>query len=180
MKPRISPIDKPKGIFKKIMFAVIKKQFGKVIMSARVIYARYPKIGMLVKKIYGIEHSMKLVQEPEKLLIQNLVATLNGCTYCMDLSMKQAIDKNIGLEKFYDLLVYKSSEKYTDREKSIFNYVEEMTKTITVTDETFDKLKKHCSDEEIIEITFVSASENYLNRLVKPLNIGSDDLCAIK
>lgn len=180
MNPRISPIDKPKGIFNKIMFALMKKQFGKVIMPAKVIYARYPKIGMLVKKLYDVEQSLKLVQESEKFLIQNLVATLNGCTFCMDISMKKAVNKSIGLEKFYDLLNYKNSTKYTDREKAVFKYVEEMTKELVVSDDTYNSIKSYCSDEEIIEITYISASENYLNRILKPLKIGSDELCAIR
>jgi len=40
--------------------------------------------------------------------------------------------------------------------------------------------KKYCGDEEIIEITYISASDNYLNRLIIPLNIGSDELCEIQ
>lgn len=180
MHPRINPIDKPKGIFNKIMFAVMKKQYGKVIMPARVIYSRYPKIGMLVKRIYDVEKGFKCVNDNEKFLIQNLVATLNGCSFCMDISRKNAINRNIGLEKFYDLFNYRNSAKYSEREKAIFQYIEEMTKEIVVSDETYSLLRHYCSDEEIIEITYVSASENYLNRLIKPLQIGSDELCEIR
>jgi len=149
-------------------------------MPARVIYSRYPKIGLLVKKLYDVEYSMKLVKDSEKFLIQNFVATLNGCYFCMDISKRKSINKNIGLEKFHDLLNYRNSEKYSDREKAVFDYVHEMTNNITVSDQVYEKLKKYCSDNEIIEITYISASENYLNRLIKPLNIGSDQLCDIK
>ena len=180
MDLRIQPIEKPKGFLQRIMFFFIKKEFGKVIMPAKVIYARYPKIGMLVKKLYDVEKSLKLVPEPEKFLIQNFVATLNGCTFCMDISKRKSIDKNTGLEKFSDLMAYKYSDHYTNREKAIFAYLEEMTKNITVSDKIYAQLKEYCSDEEIIEITYISASENYLNRLIKPLNIGSDELCEIR
>ena len=179
-KLRITPIEKPTGLFKRIMYALMKKEFGKVIMPAKVIYARYPKIGLLVKKLYHVERSLRLVAPSEKFLIQNLVATLNGCTFCMDISMKKAINKNIGLEKFYDLPNFKNSGKYFEKEKAVFRYVEEMTKNIVVSDETYNGLKNHCSDEEIIEITYIAASENYLNRLIKPLGIGSDELCEIR
>ena len=179
-KPRIAPIEKPMGLFRRIMYALMKKQFGKVIMPAKVIYARYPKIGLLIKKLYDVEHTLKLVAPSEKLLIQNLVATLNGCTFCMDISMKKAININIGLEKFYDLLNFQNSSKYSEKEKAVFRYVEEMTKNIVVSDETYNGLKNYCSDEEIIEVTYIAASENYLNRLIKPLGIGSDELCEIR
>jgi hypothetical protein len=180
MKPRIAPIEKPTGIFQKIMYALVKREFGKVIMPAKVIYARYPKIGMLTKKIYDVESSLKKVPEPQKFLIQNLVATLNGCAFCMDISMKKTINKNIGLDKFYDLLNFEKSDKYSPKEKAIFTYVKEMTERIVVSDESFEYLKTYCTDEEIIEITYISASENFLNRLLKPLNIGSDELCEIR
>ena len=180
MEPRIKPIEEPKGIFKKLMFYFLKKEFGKVIMPAKVIYSRYPKIGLLVKKLYEVEDSLKLVKESEKFLIQNFVANLNRCSFCMDISKKKSINKNIGLEKFSDLLNFRSSEKYTEREKAVFEYLEEMTKNIEVSDKIYDNLRKHCSEEEIIEITYISASETYLNRLLKPLNIGSDELCEIR
>lgn len=180
MKTRIAPIEKPKGIFRRLMYFLLKKEYGKVIMPAKVIYSRYPKIGLLVKKLYAVEKSMKLVKEPEKFLIQNFVATINGCTFCMDISIRKSINKNIGLEKFSDLMDYESSDKYSNREKAVFKYLEEMTKNITVSDSTYSNLKKYCSDEEIIEVTYISASENYLNRLLKPLKIGSDELCEIR
>lgn len=45
------------------------------------------------------------------------------------------------------------------------------TRNVTVDDETFNALKAHCDDNEIIEITYVAAFENYLNRMVKPLGM---------
>lgn len=179
MEPRITPIEKPKGLFRKLMFYFLKQEFGKVITPAKVIYARYPKIGLLVKKIYDVENSLKLVKESEKFLIQNFVATLNRCTFCMDISKKKSIGRNVGFDKFSELMIYKYSDLYTPREKVIFAYLEEMTQNIKVSDDTYQNLKKFCSDEEIIEITYISASENCLNRLIKPLNIGSDELCTI-
>jgi hypothetical protein len=180
MKPRIEPIDKPKSITGKLIFFFLKREFGRVITPAKVIYARYPNIGLLVKKIYDVEKDFRYINEGEQFLIQNLVATLNGCTFCMDISKRKTVDKKIGLDKFYDLMRYSDSKRYTEREKAIFQFVEEMTKSITVSDKTYESLKGHCTDEEIIEIVYTASSENFLNRLIKPLNIGSDELCGIK
>ena len=76
MEPRIKPLDKPKSIIGRIMLYFIRKEFGKQIMPARVIYSRYPKIGMLVKKIYDVENSLKLISEEHK--------TLNSCVVFRD------------------------------------------------------------------------------------------------
>ncbi len=45
-----------------------------------------------------------------------------------------------------------------------------------------DKKNKYSrsSEEEIIEITFLAAPENFLNRITKPLNIGSDMLWELR
>ena len=180
MKPRIKPIANPKGIILKLMFTLMKKRYGKVLMPAKVIYSRYPNIGLLVKKIYDVEKSFKFINNETIFLIQNMVATLNGCSFCMDISKKNAINKGFSLDKFYDLLIYQISENYTLKECAILNYVEEMTKQITVCDNTFNQLKEYCTEEEIIEITYISASENFLNRLIKPIQIGSDELCEIR
>lgn len=179
MEPRIKPLDKPKSILGKIMFYFLRKEFGNVIMPARVIYSRYPKMGMLVKKLYDVENSLKLVTEEDKLLIQSIVSEINGCTFCMDLARWKATERKFLASKFSEISNYKLSASFSEREKSMLDYVVDMTKNISVSDEIFVNLKKYFSDEEIIEITFVSSSQTYLNRLIKPLNIGSDELCQI-
>jgi len=180
MEPRIKPIEHPKGVFNRIMYSSLTKQFGKVIMPAKVIYSRYPKIGLMVKKLYSVEDSLNKITSEEKLLIQNLVATLNGCTFCIDISKRKALGKDLTMEKFSHLQDYGLVDLFSEREKAIFSFVEEMTKKLTVSDKNYDSLKIHCSDDEIIEITYTASAENFLNRMLKPLRIGSDELCAIR
>jgi AhpD family alkylhydroperoxidase len=178
--PRIAPIDNPKSLLSKITFWYLKKEFGKVTMPARVIYSRFPKIGLLTKKIFDIESGFKNTNEEVRLLIQCLVASINGCPFCIDISKKHAQKKSISLDKFGNLMNFEDNNLFTVKEKTILTYVKEMTENITVKNLIYEKLKTHCNDNEIIEITFVASTENYLNRLIKPLNIGSDELCSIK
>jgi len=56
----------------------------------------------------------------------------------VDISKRKSINKNKGLEKFADLINYRNSSKYTEREKAVFNYVEEMTNHIVVSDEIYN------------------------------------------
>lgn len=46
----------------------------------------------------------------------------------------------------------------------------------TVSDETFEDLKKYFTEQEIVEITWINASENYFNLMAKPLGLTSDEL----
>ncbi|CAN5386652.1 hypothetical protein BH23BAC3_BH23BAC3_30520 [soil metagenome] len=179
MKPRNTPVEKPVSIFTKILYRLMKNRFDKVIMPAKVIYARYPKIGMAVKKLNDVENSLNELTREEKLMIKQSVATLNGCNFCMDLTKWQIKEENLSQEKFENPLNIHNNENVSSREKALFEYVKEITLKSEASDQTYNQLSEFCSEEEIIEITYLAAAENFMNRLLKPLNIGSDNLCQI-
>jgi AhpD family alkylhydroperoxidase len=178
MHPRIHPIDRPKSILARLGFWFIRRDVGKVTTVAKVIYARFPRIMLLVKRMLDIEkrHSLTDTLHP---LIQAYVATLNGCSFCIDISSKKARQQNIPPEKFQQLADYRHNPHYPPAEQAALNYVEELTKQVEVSDPTFEALREHWTDREIIEITYAASVENFLNRLVKPLGIGSDQLCVL-
>ena len=55
-------------------------------------------------------------------------------------------------------------------------YLEEVNFSKTATDETFDELQRYFSDKQIVEITWLNATENYFNLIAKPLGLISDGL----
>jgi len=48
-----------------------------------------------------------------------------------------------------------------------------------VSETTFERLRSHFAEWEIVEITWLNAVHNYYNLITVPLEIESDDLCAI-
>lgn len=178
MQTRIYPIERPKSILVRLGFWFIQRDTGKVTTVAKVIYARFPRIMLLVKRMLDIEKRHSLTDSMH-ILIQTYVATLNGCSFCMDISNKKARKLNISLEKFQQMMDFRHCSHYQPSEKAALAYVEELTRQVEVDDITFEVLRKHWSDREIIEITYAASVENFLNRLVKPLGIGSDQLCEL-
>jgi len=178
MHPRIHPIDRPKSILARLGFWFIRKDVGKVTTVAKVIYARFPRIMLLVRRMLTIEKRHSLTNSMH-ILIQTYVATLNGCSFCMDVSTKKAHKLNIPSEKFQQLTDFRHSPHYQPAEQTALAYVEELTKQVEVSAPTFEALREHWTDREIIEITYAASAENFLNRLVKPLGIGSDQLCEL-
>ncbi|HEX8736084.1 MAG TPA: carboxymuconolactone decarboxylase family protein [Pyrinomonadaceae bacterium] len=64
-----------------------------------------------------------------------------------------------------------------ERERAAIEYAEEMSKTpVRVPDELFERLKKHFSDEQIVELSASIAYENYRARFNHALDIKSDNL----
>ena len=175
---RLQAIENPNSIFLKLGYWMLKRTFGKVVAPAKVIYARSIPILMMSNKIQGTDKKLSLSKETN-LLIRNFVSHLNDCPWCSNFQEHVAQKNNIDFQKVKELMQFKQSSMFTEKEKALLSYIEEATLTKTTTDETFRNLSKYYNDKEIIEITWVNATENYYNLLAKPLGLNSDDLKAL-
>jgi AhpD family alkylhydroperoxidase len=172
---RLTPIEKPGSLFLKLAYNMAKRQFGKVIMPLKVIYARAPSLLMLAAKLESTEKKLSLPKNI-RILIKNFVSQLNDCKFCSDLSKYEAVKNSVEGRKIIELLDYKSSSAFGELEKALFAYLEEVTVMKSCSDETFNHLKQYFREREIVEITWLCAKENYYNMMAKPLNIPSDEL----
>jgi alkylhydroperoxidase family enzyme len=77
------------------------------------------------------------------------------------------------------LLGHRTRPLFSIRERAALAYAEEATRHKRVSDATFEALRQHFSEREIVEITWVNAVENYYNLINLPLEIKSDGFCAI-
>jgi len=172
---RLEPIEKPRGLLMRLAYWLSRRQLGKVMSSLSVIYARSPAVawpGLWI--VRAMESRLSL--EPElKLLITTQSSLLNGCTFCADLHMAQAIQKRIGLEKFKALPDCETSPLFSERERTVLAYTAEVTRRRNVSDAVFERLRKQCSEQEIVEITWLNGIGNFFNLMAVPLQLESDD-----
>src|SRR5262249_54935662 len=112
-------------------------------------------------------------------MINIFVAGTNGCGFCLDVGRMMAVKDDMNMEKLNALPVYRTSSLFSDKERAALAYAEEATLNKRVSDATFNKLQKYYSDRDIVEITILTAIENFTNLTNIPLGIGSDGLCAI-
>ena len=163
----------------RLVYWITKWTLGRVITPVKVVTARVSGSAAVAQKMNATEAKLSL--DPElRFLIKSYVATLNGCSFCIDIAQANAQDRDVSIEKYDALLQYETSDVFSARERAALAYVEEATHTKTVSDATFDTLQVHFDDRIIAEITWLNAMENYYNLLNRPLNIGSDNLCAIR
>lgn len=175
---RLEPIEKPRNILVRIAYWWSKREFGKVIMPAKVVYARKPKLMWIANKIYQTQEKNFSLDPSLRLLIQTLASMLNGCAFCNDISLAQAVQKKLGSEKFFELGedAAQKSKNFSGKEQSVIAFVNEYSSNRSVSEKTFESLRKHFSEEEIIEIVAVNAFEQYFNAFAIPLEIESDGL----
>ena len=176
---RLTPIETPRNPLLRLSYWVMRRQFGKAITPFKVIFARQPRaLAAQVGIYFGLGSHMGI--EPSlKFLVQEHVAALNGCGFCLDIGRAMATYQGLTLEKVDALGAWRESPLFSARERAALAYVEEATRTHRASDETFAALRAEFTDDQIVTLTWLNAVENYFNLLNGPLGIDSDGLCAI-
>ena len=80
-------------------------------------------------------------------------------------------------EELAEVANWRDTRVLSEQERTAIEYAEEMSKTpVRVSDALFERLKKHFSDEQIVELSASIAYENYSARFNHALSIESDNL----
>jgi alkylhydroperoxidase family enzyme len=175
----LPPIENPQGMMLKFLYAMSRRQFGKVMTPFKVFVARMPlAFGMFIGKIARLDKKLELPRETQ-MLVRERVARLNVCLFCIDIGRWFAIKSRMNEAKFDAMEDYATNPLYSDAERALLDYVTELTRDRKVDPETFARLRKHYSERAICEIVWLVASEHVYNMTNIGLNIHSDMLCDI-
>ena len=176
---RMHPIHRPRGLMLRLAYWMSERRLGKAITPLKVAYARVPhflKTGYSISKMMG--EGFKL--DPAlRILLQVHTAQNNKCAFCVDIAQAEAAHDAGILEKATRVREYATDPGFTTRERAALKYVEDATIIKSVSDDVYQELKRHFSEEEICEITLINAIENFFNLVNIPLEIESDNLCAV-
>jgi AhpD family alkylhydroperoxidase len=71
-----------------------------------------------------------------------------------------------------ELTAWESSERFDAAERSALRLADEMTRSVMVSDNVFDDLRRHFSDQQILELTVTAAYYNMVSRILVALQIG--------
>jgi alkylhydroperoxidase family enzyme len=176
----LPPIEKPRGPIMKLVYAMTRRQFGKVLTPVKVFSARLPLgFALFTSKISKLDKKLLLPAETA-LLIREHVAHINVCLFCMDIGRWAAVQGSMSEKKFDALEQYSTSPLFTDAERAALDYVTELTRDKKVNPDTFARLTGYYSERQICEIVWLVASEHVYNMTNIGLNIHSDMLCAIR
>lgn len=175
---RLAPIERPRGVLMRMAYRISRSRFGKVISPLKVIYARKPSLLALSLHMQRVlEHGLSL-PPGLRLLVQAQVARLNGCTFCHDLALAEAFRLRLGGERFAALAEWRAGELFTERERGVLAFAEEMSVEHAASDATFAALRTWMSEEQLVELAWLVAMETYFNRMAAALGVESDGLAA--
>ena len=100
-------------------------------------------------------------------IIEIRVSQINGCVYCVDLHTAQARTAGETQQRLDCLMVWEECSFFNEGERAALAWAE----TITLLSERgapislFETLKKHYSEEQIVDLTLIIAQMNAWNRL---------------
>jgi alkylhydroperoxidase family enzyme len=107
------------------------------------------------------------------------VASLVGCSYCLDLGYFNARNEGLDVTKAREVPRWRESDVFTPLERDVMEYAEAMTQTpSTVTDEPSARLLAALGPAALAELTMVIALANVATRFNTALGIESQEFSA--
>lgn len=92
---------------------------------------------------------------------------INGCAFCIDMHWKEARAAGEGEQRLYGLSAWREAPYYSERERAALAWTEAVTLVAEdqVPDSVYDAVRKHFSEKELADLTWLVAAINAWNRM---------------
>ena len=107
------------------------------------------------------------LEKPLMELVKLRASLLNGCAFCIDMHFREAKAAGESEERLYLLSAWQEThELYTAREKAALRWTDALTRLAGnhVSDELFEDVSGHFTDEEMANLTLAIVAINGWNR----------------
>ena len=173
MTTRIQP--KPiTGAYGTVVKAFSRRMFGQVPESLGVMWHHVPalKAGMR----FGQQlQKWDACDEGLKSFAHMAVASLIGCTWCLDFNYFMAHNHGLDVERAREIPRWRESDVFTPLEREVLEYAEAMSQTPpTVTDALVESLSGQLGAAGLVELTTVIGYANLTTRSNVALGIESE------
>lgn len=100
-------------------------------------------------------------------LVEIRASQINGCAQCLDMHTKDARAEGETEQRLYTLDAWRETPFFDDRERAALEWTEAVTLVADtrVPDEVYERVKRHFSEQELIDLTVAITQINVWNRL---------------
>jgi uncharacterized peroxidase-related enzyme len=163
--PRLAPLPAEHTPELRDDFEHARKRLG-FVPNSMLVMARKPKLAKAFRAM------SEAVWDPQgevglelKRLISHVASRAAGCQYCMAHTAGGALTLGVAEAKVQALWDYQTSPLFGEAERAALDVaVGASTVPNSVSEEMFEKLRRHWSDDQIVEIVGVIALFGFLNR----------------
>jgi alkylhydroperoxidase family enzyme len=177
MSSRIPPTEIT-GVRGALVKRFAKKKLGQVPQPLGV-YWHNPAVLRSYFAVSGKTEKWDACDKSLKSFAHMAVASLVGCTWCLDFGYFQSRNEDLDMEKARQVPRWRESDLFTAVERDVLAYAEAMTQTPpTVSDEAFARLLERLGPPAMVELTAVISLANFYARANVAFGIGSDGFAA--
>jgi alkylhydroperoxidase family enzyme len=166
------------GIAGAMMKRISKKRLGEVPSPLGVYWHNRP----VLKSYFAMSSKAEKWTECDqnlKSLAHMAVASMVGCTWCLDFGYFAARNDDLELEKAREMPRWRESDVFTPLERDVMAYAEAMSHTPpTVTDEMSARLLDQLGTAAMVELTAFISLANFITRSNVAFGIESDGFAA--
>jgi AhpD family alkylhydroperoxidase len=100
-------------------------------------------------------------------LLKLRASQINGCAFCIDMHSIDARAEGETEQRLYALNAWHETTFFTDRERAGLAWIEAVTLVSAghVPDAVYEDVRKHFSEKEIFDLTFIASTINAWNRI---------------
>ena len=103
------------------------------------------------------------------------VAKLNNCEYERAAHTAIALEVGVSQQQMDTIADWQNSPEFSDEERAILQYTDEVTRNVRVTDQTFSTLRRFLNEQAIVEVTLTAGFYGMAARVLVPLQVELDE-----
>lgn len=162
--PRIEPLDRDNLPEYEETFTAVEDALG-VLPNSTLTMARWPQLMTAFAELNAVVMGEGRISGVLKQMVASMVSSAAGCTYCQAHTAHVAERRGADEQKLAQLWEFESSALFSDAERAALRVAHGAgCVPNAVTDEDMEELRRHYSDEEIVELVAVMANFGFLNR----------------
>ena len=151
---------------------------GARILNLYKVAAHSPKVFLnLIRLGNSVIGRMELPPRLREIVILR-VAKLTGSEYEWAQHTPVALEVGVSQNQLDSIPDWKSSSEFNNEERAVLQYTDEVAQNVTVTDQTFNRLKDFFNEQTIVELTITIGYYGMLARLLVPLQVEVDESSA--
>ena len=138
-----------------------------------------PRAFLAMAAMYGaLDRKASPLAPALRALVQVRVSQINWCSFCIDLNSATCLKREVSDEQLAALPEYAESALFDEREKAALGYAEAMTHSDRGGDpDLIALLRRHFSDDAIIELTALIAYQNMSSKFNAALGVPAQGFC---
>jgi len=177
--PRLSPIDRSTGLLHWLARLVFRLRFGTVMMPLRVIFPRMPRYAFAHFALMAFYERGLSIPSTLRHLLSIRVSRRNQCSFCSDMHQAMFMLQRPPSALLAAAAHDQGGAALDQKTLAALAYADEVCESGDVGEATFERLRACFDERQLMEIVWVVAITTYLNRMARPLRMGSDGFCEI-